>query len=360
MKLMIYAINGRGMGHLNRTLVLAQAIRKLDPTHDIVFVVGSPVFGIVNDAGFEVVKVPDTHHTLGFFTGLDNRQSFLNDVFRSLVEHYEPDVFLADFIVNADLFSEVKDRGIGLALILRKQRPEVVESLRKQRCMRLVDRYLLPHSREELPLEALPSAWRRRAYHLGPIGRPLSSDAIAEVRAQFALPTERLVVVTIGGGGNPDSHPTLRLAREVIATHAAAARDIRWVLVHGPYFPEAVKESRGAVSELRFTTDLLPLMASADVVLCNAGYNTLRELDTCGTPAVLIPLTNTGRDDQVERAALWQSEGKALVAQRRADDLWQKLDDVLTRGVVRRRSPTFENTTEDAGARALDALRDYL
>src|SRR5690606_24213647 len=108
MKLMIYAIIGRGMGHLNRTLVLAHAIRKLAPTHDIVFVVGSPVFGIVNDAGFEVVKVPDTHHTLGFFTGLDNRQSFLNDVFRSLVEHYEPDVFLADFIVNADLFSEVK------------------------------------------------------------------------------------------------------------------------------------------------------------------------------------------------------------------------------------------------------------
>ncbi len=355
MKLMIYAINGRGMGHLNRTLVLASAIKKSDPTLDVTFVVGSPVFGIVSEAGYEVIKVPDTHHQLGYYTGLNNRQTHLNEVFRDLLEHYQPDVFLADFIVNAELFRTVKRSGAALALMLRKQRASVMEALGKQACMRLVDRYLLPHSAAELPLSELPAAFRARCRHLGPVARPLTQAAVAEVRARYAPPTEKLVVVAIGGGGNPDSHPTLELARSVIA-QKSLGDGIRWVLVHGPYFPGEVISSIAAVSELRYTPDLLPLMAAADVVLCNAGYNTLQELETCGTPAVLVPLTNTGRDDQEERARDWEARGQALVAQRESADVSQKLRDILFEGHVARRPAAYEDGTDVAGERCLDAL----
>src|SRR5690606_15611764 len=100
----IYAINGKGMGHLNRTTVIARGVRDYDPTVELRFVVASPLLSMVTGAGFEAVKIPDQHHPRGYFAGLAQRPRHFAHLFQSLLDVYEPDVFVSDFAVNRELF----------------------------------------------------------------------------------------------------------------------------------------------------------------------------------------------------------------------------------------------------------------
>ena len=50
--------NGVGLGHLTRALAVAKALRRIDPTRQIVFLVTTPRLSIVQDEDFFVYYVP--------------------------------------------------------------------------------------------------------------------------------------------------------------------------------------------------------------------------------------------------------------------------------------------------------------
>ena len=108
MKLLFYAINGLGLGHLNRSLVLADSIRAADPSVGIHLVVDSPHFGLVEEAGFAVTKFPDRRHPLGYHRGRERRYELLPDLFEPLLESYRPDAMIVDFLCKKALFERVR------------------------------------------------------------------------------------------------------------------------------------------------------------------------------------------------------------------------------------------------------------
>jgi predicted glycosyltransferase len=134
----------------------------------------------------------------------------------------------------------------------------------------------------------------------GPAARPPE-----QVRAELGLQTDRLVLVT--GGGGADGFPILRCVLEAVARPEAARFD--WLLVGGPLMPI---EDRRRLRELvpsgvpvRFVDwveDLVDYVAAADVVVSRAGYNTVCEILSVGRPAVLIPRVEVdGRADHAEQ-----------------------------------------------------------
>jgi predicted glycosyltransferase len=316
MKILIYAINGRGMGHLNRTLVLARALRKAEPDTDIRFIVGSPLFSMVAEAGFAVTKVPDAHHALGAFEGLHRRESHQTQLFDTLLEEAAADVFIIDFVVNPALFQLAKRHRARLALLYRKQRPEELARWRHKRCVELIDHFLLPHHESELRAQELPKEWRSRSLFLGPLARELDSSAVATVGARYRNPGEKLVVVSIGGGGFTESYKTLEVAEACAqrVTHSRDGSAVRWVIVYGPYYRGRIPQSSANVHRLPYEGNLLELFAAADLVVCNAGYNSIQELLLCATPGIVIPLKTTGRDDQLERARAVLRPGQIWLA----------------------------------------------
>ena len=347
MRIVIYAINGKGMGHLNRTSILARAARQAAPAVDIRFLVGSPLFGMLADAGFEVVKVPDRHQAMGFFCGMNQRPTHMARHFRGLLEHYQPDVFVTDFAINAAMFKEAKRLGARIAVVLRKQRPNDLRRLMLMPSVRHIDRFLLPHAPAEWPLQELPALVRKRAAHLGPVVRTIDPDRVPQVRERYAGPHERLIVVTIGGGGYQEAFRLLEVARLAAGRlcRDSADRAIRWLLVYGPYFPEEVPASEGNVLRIRYEAFMPELMRAADVVVCNAGYNTIHEVQLSGTPAVVVPRRTRGRDDQVERAEDFAGSGRALLADEDPDALVHAVQRLLHEQVVQRVtvSPSDEN-----------------
>ncbi len=292
------------------------------------FLAASPLYGILADLGFEVVKVPDRHHSFGLLAGMNQRPTHMAALFQQLIRHYQPSVFLTDFALNDTLFRDANEIGAKVAVVLRKQRLIDLLQTTLAPALRRVDRILLPHTQDEWPLRALPPPLRSKAVHLGGVVRGLDPSLVASVRAQYARPDERLVVVTIGGGGYTEAHPLLQ-----VAEHAAAVcknPGLKWVVVYGPYYPfDVPPDPSPSVARIRYAANMPELLASADAVVCNAGYNTISELQLCGTPAVVVPRTTRGRDDQVARAESFTKSGRGLVCEEDASAIASSVERIV-------------------------------
>jgi UDP-N-acetylglucosamine:LPS N-acetylglucosamine transferase len=292
-------------------------MREADPTTEIHFIVDSPHFALVADSGFGVSKLPDRRHPLGFHSGRERRYKQLPELFDVFLEDWRPDVLLVDFLCKRALFEQVKGRGVRLAAVLRKQRPGSLKQLSMNRGAALVDAWLVPHTPQEWPLAQLPRRFRDRATYLGPVSRSVNVSRVPVLRQQH--PTKEglpRIVVTIGGGGAPESQKTLEAAEEALVQ---SGRSAHLLVVYGPNYPAAIPTDavRGGlvVERRRFVAELPETLAAADLVISNAGYNTMLELRSAGTPAIIVPLSSTGRDDQDKRAEDFVREGRGLLSQ---------------------------------------------
>ena len=363
MKLLFYAINGLGMGHLNRSLVLADSIRAADPSVGIHLVVDSPHFSLVEQAGFSVTKLPDRRHPLGYHRGRERRYELLPELFEPLIESYRPDGLIVDFLCKKALFERVRSRGVQLAAVLRKQRKSSLRMLRMNPGAGLVDHWLIPHTEEEWGREELPGVLGERSHYLGPVSRGIDAESLEMVRKELRPKDGRpLLILTIGGGGAAESR---RLLNGIEAALMRLDRKLRLVLVYGPNFQGEIpldtilRNPSGVEVEVlrrRFIARLPEAMCAADLVVTHTGYNTSLELRRTGTPAVLVPLMSTGRDDQEARAEALASEGRGLVSPPEPEALASALAKALDEGIALRRAPDLTADPALQGRLLLDIL----
>jgi predicted glycosyltransferase len=352
-RILIYAINGTGMGHLNRTLVLARAAREYDASVEILFAVASPMFGLVANAGFPVIKVLDRSHALGAHACCSNRKFHLNAVFEPLIQSFRPSAFVVDLTIDARLFRTASEAGARVAAILRKPRPSALWGLALDPGSRGVDRFLLPHPEEEFAVQDLPLNLRGRGRQLGAVVKTINPDRVQAMTAKYKHGSRPLVVAAVGGGGYDESRRTVAVVEEA----AALTPQLDWVIIYGPFFSEQLPSGEGThVRRLRFEPELFELNAAADVVVCNAGYNTITELETLGRPAIVIPVKGTGRDDQLERAKRFESEGRGFVCGLDVQELRRHLSSIVDERRLTKRVSDQVSSLAGVGGRFLEAL----
>jgi predicted glycosyltransferase len=117
------------------------------------------------------------------------------------------------------------------------------------------------------------------------------------------LKTGRLVLVTVGGGG--DGYPLLATMAEALRPGARAA-DFDCLLVGGPLLPAADRQRLRALlpddERVRFldvVDDLRPYVAAAGVVVARGGYNTVCEILSFDRPALLAPRAPIGGSGRI-------------------------------------------------------------
>jgi predicted glycosyltransferase len=180
------------------------------------------------------------------------------------------------------------------------------------------------------PTEGLPlSAEARTRLHwtgylkreIGPAGDP---------------PEQPYVLITPGGGGDGAAMVNLVLS----AYEQDPTLGPRAVLVYGPFlsgetredFETRVMRLNGRVTTVGFESQIEPIFAGAEGVVCMGGYNTFCEVLSFDSRAVIVPRT-TPRLEQWIRA-------------KRAEDL----------GLVRMLDERRDGLTPDAMIRAIRAL----
>ncbi|MBI2134020.1 hypothetical protein HYU11_05035 [Candidatus Woesearchaeota archaeon] len=282
MKFLFFAINGRGLGHVNRTLNVIFEFRKLckDPF----------LFSTSSKFAKSLYLGDPNSRILGSSTA---DRSVLFNHFIDLMDEFVPDNVVFDY-ASIELSALSHSYGSRNILILRKMDNASMDRLVDSR-MGCFDFVILPHHRQEVARVYSNNAFydlvaEGRACFTGPIVREPDLSALPMIRRKYSIrPGEFVVLGTCGGGGFDGM--TEDFVRKFIGAARYCGRKcpgIRFILVTGPYYSGSVR-SGGNVIVRKFERNLVELMCASSLVVAHAGYNSINEIIAAKVPSIIIP-----------------------------------------------------------------------
>ncbi|MFT7581406.1 MAG: UDP-N-acetylglucosamine--N-acetylmuramyl-(pentapeptide) pyrophosphoryl-undecaprenol N-acetylglucosamine transferase [Myxococcota bacterium] len=306
-KIVLYAVNGSGMGHVTRLLAVARWLRRYvtlleGRTPEIVFLTSSEATGVLLNAGFASFKLPSKGVV---------RDAGMNMVsYRRQAKHFvwqvlgtmSPDLIVVDTFPSGsfDELFQVLDGPFRKGLILREVKPEYAAQPVFRAALSLYDMIVVPHDRERTRVPATPKG--KPVTFTGEVLQLERAEGLdaAACRALLGVPEgKRLVYVSAGGGGDGGSEAALRCIVETLA---------RWPDVHvivgaGPLY----RGQRLGGAALTWWTEpqVACLFGGIDAAISAAGYNTFHELLYFGVPTAFYAQSKIADDQQlrVRRAA---------------------------------------------------------
>ena len=166
---------------------------------------------------------------------------------------------------------------------------------------------------DPVSLYEFPESIHGRTVFTGYIPRVKKSSRVRKKtrRRYRVLPEDTFVLVTTGGGG--DGFDVLD---QFVAMHDyfPTSLPFKSLIITGPFMPKKSREkiSKRAkvygIKTLPFHPRLEELMQAADLVISMGGYNTICEILTQQTPALIIP-RETPRREQLIRSQRLKEEG---------------------------------------------------
>lgn len=319
-----------GLGHLRRTMNLAEAVICRDAAASALVVTGAAT-SLRRDAHprIDTVKLPELARD-GYGAlraarlGVNAPQlhALRSQLAVAAAQSFDPSVAVVDktpFGLSDELIPALRalrDAGRSrIVLGLRDIEDAPDEVRRRWSGQRLRDQILAyydavlvygPHPGGDildcmhLPDLGIP------VHHVGYVGGPLPVAAPPDLPHGYLL-------VTAGGGA--DGAPVFRAVLGALARHAVG---VPVVMVTGPLMPPVERaeiEARAAtlgVTVFGARDDMQEVIVGARAVVAMAGYNTVSEVLRAGKPLLLMPRRGPSRE-QVLRAAALHATGAATV-----------------------------------------------
>ncbi|GBE52562.1 undecaprenyldiphospho-muramoylpentapeptide beta-N- acetylglucosaminyltransferase [bacterium BMS3Bbin14] len=315
MNIIIYCQHVLGIGHLFRTLAIAEALAG----HRVTLVLGGPPVAVAVPGHVRVVRLPGLMMDAEFSRLLPvepgravaeikkERQILLADLVRDI----RPELLLVELypfgrsgfnFELGPLLHAVRDGRLPSCRVICSLRDILVEKKNQQKYeQRVLDRLnpffdaVLVHGDPEvIKLDATFSRRREITVPVVYTGyicqKPQPGDRQA-IRARLQLgPEDQLIVVSAGGGSV--GHRLLESALRAHALMPARAR--RMQVFTGPYLDDHLfaalprLAAPGATVE-RFTDNFPAWLAAADLSVSMGGYNTSMNVVAAGTPALVLP-----------------------------------------------------------------------
>jgi predicted glycosyltransferase len=330
-KILLYSHDTFGLGHLRRSLTIADQIARDTPQAHQLLLTGSMVAGAFGlPPRLDLVKLPAlSKRSSGEYKAralpLSLRQTLAwrQQMILQAVRNFEPHLVLVDKVaggVHGEMLPALrylKTWAPDTRLVLgMRDIEDDAETTRREwaasgtpQLMDDVYDLILYYGQREV-FDPVPAYGMSpvAAQKLAPCGYLRRADARRTpqaVRQELGIAGRPLVLVTVGGGG--DGFQVLKSYLDMLAQDPAPS--FHSLLVTGPLMADHRRgllrraASMAAVTLLEFTPDLLSYMAAADLVVSMAGYNTVCEILSLGKRSVLIPRGHT-RAEQRIRASL--------------------------------------------------------
>ena len=334
MKTLFYCHHGLGMGHLVRTLELANAMLSTGPV--AVVVGGELPEGFPIRSELAVLELPPLRMDTDGGLSPSARRLSLATVMQARIDKavefvrtYRPEVLIVEMfpfgrkklaneiqtLVRAArdhgtkaVFSSVRD------ILVTNRDDQIAYDRRAADWLNQDFDALLVHGDQRLvALDATFTAMKDitiPVHYTGYVCRWVEGIRSNDCR-------EPRVVVSAGGG---------RVGKKLVETAAAAQRQLsefgfEMLILAGP-LADNDDQLNGVIPGLtvrRFDPNLPKLLARSWVSISQAGYNTITDLIQTETPAVLVPFETPREDEQLRRARCLQRHGWAEVL--RQDEL---------------------------------------
>lgn len=339
-RILIYGHDTYGLGHLRRNLAMATSLTRAMPAASILLITGSPSAGAFRMPDtVDFVKLPavikvasEEYESKSLRMSATDIIAMRSSLIRETTAAFQPDLVIID---HAPL--GMKGELLPTLTMLRKDYPRtkivlglrdvlddperVYKTWQEQQIPQYLERfydvimvYGLPEIVDIGTAYQLPAALCKKIQYCGYIPRDQSTQQSLIIRQQLCSQQEKLILVTIGGGGDGAHILQTYLAAMQLP---AAPKDIISVLVTGPYIAEsdraAIIEANAGLDAkkfhvLEFTDDLMAYIEAADLVISMGGHNTICEIFSADRPSICIPRTEP-RKEQLIRAIAFAKSG---------------------------------------------------
>ena len=328
LRVAFHAINGIGLGHVVRVISIASEMRALVPGVQMLVLTNARDTSMLTRAGLDHVQLPsrlnephaDPDRAL---TALP--EPLEEAALAAALDVFGPDLVVFDTHAPMRVVRHVASIGARAVLVLRELRPEALRSFARSGALLAFDRIVVPHDPGEVDLDALGEA---PVALVGPIVRtpPLATGTRGKPRAA----SKPLVVAMGGGGGQPvDAQRYVRAVADAHLLSRARIPGLETVLVTGPYGePPPNVERYAGLTVIRSTPDLTALLASATLVISQAGYNAVAEIRTLEKPVIFVP-GHRKAEDQRTRALRLERANAATIARPDARAIADRIERLL-------------------------------
>ena len=335
--ILMYSHDTYGLGHIRRTMAIANHLR--DANTNVLILTGSPIAGRFKfPEQVDFVRIPGMikksnedyqAHSIRIDQG--KALAIRTEIILATAKTFRPHLFIVDkeplglkkeVLPTLEWLKECNSSTVtvlGLRDIL-----DDAEVIQKDWQQKQVYHYLEKLYNEiwvygnkdiydPVEMYKIPERIQERVQFTGYIRRKTLPAATRQnVRKRYRImEDDTFILVTTGGGGDGyevidhylsmhDYYPTSLPFKSIINT--------------GPFMPKDQKEHleerarRFGIKNLAFHSKLEELMVAADLVISMGGYNTVCEILTQQTPALIIP-RETPRREQLIRAERMKKEG---------------------------------------------------
>lgn len=337
-RIAFYCQHVLGVGHLVRS---TEIIRALCPHFSLLLISGGKaVEGFRFPTQIEVVNLPALETDPDFsHLQVCNGSASIQEVrearktmLRSLLDQFAPDAFIIELfpfgrkrfafelIPALEQIHQKRDRTrvvCSLRDILVRKRDQ---SEYEERVCKIVNRYfdlVLVHG--DPRFQKLDETFSRA----GDLSCPVRYTGYVVQRpsdqeqggSSTRVPDTPFILVTIGSGRYRNGHKLLRAA---IKTAQLLFQKLphQWVIFTGHFIPDEeflllreLAQQQPNVTLDRYTPGLLPYMNRADLSISMGGYNTIMNILSSGTRAIVFPYTANDDQEQYLRAEKLQKLG---------------------------------------------------
>lgn len=345
-RILLYAHNGRTLGHIARMFALAKSIKRKSPEYRVLCVSGSSNMHLFAGADVDYVKTlayrcydsaSADEWPLYPVLGIESEEMFSirSKLLNTLITEYKPNLSIVDYYPRGDgdeleaSLNYMRENSIliyGLRGIVDSYQ-DVEQTLFNKSNIRALSEfyhYVYCYCDERVFDVAeeydafIPNSLKGNVIHTGYVVNEQEDRAIAEVGY---MREKKTVLITFGGGQGAED--LYRESIEAIAEGQTESYQV--IVVLGPYLESDARARIKAMGTEKIRVldehkNIALLMSHASLVICAGGYNSLVELSAAGVPAVVIPrqILESEQDMHIDKLAKFMPLVKVPLAEARA------------------------------------------
>lgn len=297
-------ISGGGTGgHIFPAISIANAIKQLEPTANILFVgaLGRMEMQRVPDAGYDIKGLP--------VCGFDRKHLWKNikvlyklwqsrRLAKAIIKEFKPNAAVGvGGYASGPTLNQCASLGVPYLIQEQNSYAGVTNKLLAKRASKICVAY-----------EGMDRFFPSDKIIL--TGNPVRQNILqnniskADARKAFQLDPEKKTILIIGGSLGA------RTINESILQHLSDIRnsDVQFIWQTGKVYKEAIAkrlEGEEPLANLHvtdFISDMASAYAAADLVISRAGASSISEFCLLGMPVILVPSPNVAEDHQTKNA----------------------------------------------------------
>jgi len=308
-RILNYAVNGLGLGHITRLIAINRWIRRISLAlgirPEIFFLTSSECDTIAYQNNFSAFKIPSKNSI---------RDSGINQIeYRKIAKQWvwnsinliNPHILIVDTFPYGsfnELF-DIMDFGFKKIFIYRAIKPQIAENNNFQKALIGYDKIIIPI---EFPLEdyKFPETISERVYRTKEIMIRDIDELYDRNESRNILGINKnnlACYVSLGGGGDENAETFFENIISIIKNIS----DVEFIIGAGPLYKG--REFRANNVHWFYRYNALEYFNAFDFAISSGGYNNVHELLYTNIPSILYPLSRF-YDDQERRINTLEKE----------------------------------------------------